>query len=416
MTVVLAFYRMATAGLSPLVPQLLNARAAMGKEISERRSERLARHLQPPPGGELIWLHGASVGETKLLVNLAKAIQKRRPEAFFLFTSQTRTSAELMEDLPLARALHQFAPIDTPSATKRFIAHWQPDLCIFAEGEIWPNLLRAAQVSEAKLALVNARMTPKSISNWTRWKRTARNLFSQFDVILAADRNTAHGLSEITGRNISPYGSLKCGAHNALQTDHSEKRQFDWAGPILLGASTHAGEEEFLIDSLPLLPDDTRLILAPRHPERGDELTAFLAQRRLLFARWSKGDWPTRQTKVLLADTMGEMPTWFSMSDHIYLGGAHLSGIGGHNPLEPLSYGKQIMTGPHASNFADIIEDLQAIDAVDIVRTTDDVAASFAKPLMPNKNALEDYFSAGRQRLNDAAETLDKLLPPSGIK
>ena len=173
MTVALTVYRMATAGLSPFVPRLLNARVATGKELAERTDERLARSLPARPGGEVIWLHGASIGETRLLVALAKALRELRPNAFLLFTSQTRTSAELITDLLPEKARHQLAPVDTPSATRRFIDHWKPDLCIFAEGEIWPNLLMAARSSAARLALVNARMTDKSISGWSRLKRTA---------------------------------------------------------------------------------------------------------------------------------------------------------------------------------------------------------------------------------------------------
>ncbi|MEM6410021.1 MAG: glycosyltransferase N-terminal domain-containing protein [Pseudomonadota bacterium] len=411
MTVALTVYRMATAGLSPFVPRLLNARVATGKELAERTDERLARSLPARPGGEVIWLHGASIGETRLLVALAKALRELRPNAFLLFTSQTRTSAELITDLLPENARHQLAPVDTPSATRRFIDHWKPDLCIFAEGEIWPNLLMAARSSDARLALVNARMTDKSISGWSRLKRTARALFGRFDLILAADRRTATGLSHLIGSDIQAFGNLKTVDKTTL-ANAQERETLPWEGPILLGASTHAGEEALLIDCLQLMGAETRLILAPRHPERGDEIAALLNTNGISFSQASAGETPEIDTKVLLADTVGDMPRWYAAADHVYLGGAHAPGIGGHNPLEPLSYGKRVLTGPHTTNCADTVADLKPLGAISIVRSAEDIASACNVPPAFDRTSLEHYFAAGRQRLDDAAGQLAALLAP----
>jgi len=411
MTIALAVYRMATAGLSPLVPRMLNARVAQGKEVADRRSERLAKELPRRPAGEVIWLHGASVGETRLLLQLAAALREIRPAAFLLFTSQTKTSAELMERLAPENAQHQFAPVDTPFATRRFIDHWQPDICIFAEGEIWPNLLLAAQESDAKLALVNARMTHKSISGWNRWRQTAKKLFSRFDLILAADTRTASGLSDIVGKNIAVFGNLKSIPAKANHSAPPQSEAVSWPGPILLGASTHEGEEELLMESLAELDDHTRLILAPRHPDRGDDIAAELERRGLPHVRWSKHETPHHDTKVLLADTIGDMATWYRLSDHVYLGGAHRPGIGGHNPLEPLSHGRAVLTGPHTTNFTDMMKQLEEFGAVRMVRSADDLAKACKDKMVLDTAALGTYFETGQARLKDAAAQLSALLP-----
>ncbi|MEO0881770.1 MAG: glycosyltransferase N-terminal domain-containing protein [Pseudomonadota bacterium] len=416
MTVALTVYRIATAGLSPLVPQLLNARVAKGKEIADRQSERLARHLPTRPRGEVIWLHGASVGETRLLIEVADALRKLRPDAFLLFTSQTRTSAELVADLLPEHSQHQLAPVDTPSATRRFIAHWEPDLCIFAEGEIWPNLLLAAQSSHAKLALINARMTEKSITGWSRIKRTAQRLFSRFDLILAADTRTAAGLSQLTGQDVPAFGNLKTVRESARPADGPARVAFAWDGPVLLGASTHPGEEVLLLDSLAQMAAGSRLILAQRHPERGDDIDALLTARGVRSARWSRGEVPQQDTEVLLADTIGDMHQWYDMADWVYLGGAHVPDIGGHNPLEPLGFGKPVLTGPHTTNFADMIEDLKPLGAITIVKTAKDIAAACTDANATDTDAINAYFATGRKRLQEAAARLVDLLVPEAAE
>ncbi|MEM7661837.1 MAG: glycosyltransferase N-terminal domain-containing protein [Pseudomonadota bacterium] len=416
MTVALAAYRMVTAGLSPFVPRLLYARAVRGKELVHRQDERLAKRLPHRPDGEVIWLHGASIGETRLLVQLADSLRKLRPHAFLLFTSQTRTSAELISDFLPDNAQHQLAPVDTPAATRRFISHWQPDLCIFAEGEIWPNLLLAAEASEARLALVNARMTAKSITGWTRLRHTARKLFSHFDLILAADHRTAEGLASITGQDVPAFGSLKVVGDGATGDEEPSLPNFGWQGPVVLGASTHDGEEKLLLDCLDLMEPETRLIIAPRHPERGDEVEALLTNQGAEYARISAGDIPLASTKILLADTVGDMPKWYAMADHVYLGGAHSPGIGGHNPLEPLSHGKRVLTGPHTSNCTDTVADLEPLGAISIVRTAEEIAASCRSEAPIDVDALKSYFAAGRKRLDDAAAKLSNLLSPQPLR
>ena len=163
MTLGLTLYRMFSRLVALFLGRILSRRVKKGKEDPARLHERRARKLPERPEGRLVWLHGASVGESLILLELGKRLQGEVPDVQLLFTSQTETSAKLVaENLP-ERAFHQMSPIDTVGGAERFIRHWQPTLGIFAEGEIWPNLLLRAKKKGVHLALVNARMTDKSL-------------------------------------------------------------------------------------------------------------------------------------------------------------------------------------------------------------------------------------------------------------
>lgn len=410
MSAALSVYRLCMQGLSPFAPTLLRHRLKTGKELPGRLNERWAKNLAPRPEGTLIWMHGASIGESKLLLGIANAILTKRADVTFIFTSQTASSAGILgANLPEG-SLHQMAPIDTKAATARFVQHWRPDLCVFAEGEIWPNLLAMTKQSGAPLALINARMTEKSLAAWQRFADSASVVFGHFDLVLAADEQTASGLSQITGREVSCMGNLKtafAARHAAPETANSEAIFPGASGPILLGASTHDGEETLLLEALEELPATTRLILAPRHPKRADTIAEELNKRQISFIMRSTGDKASPETRVLLADTFGEMDLWFDAADIVYLGGGHKPGIGGHNPLEPLAFGKPIITGPFTHNFADIYADLDNISGISVAQTSIEIAALASHPSTVDMAALKSYTKTADLALN---ETLDALL------
>ena len=415
MTLILQLYRGVMHGLSPLAPILYDRRLSAGKELPGRLNERLARNLPERPSGLLVWMHGASVGESKLLLGLAEALHETRPSLNILFTSQTASSADIVSrDMP-RQAVQQMAPLDTPDAARRFVEHWGPDICVFAEGEIWPNLLSDCKAHGCKTVLVNARMTEKSIAGWQRAPRTARKLFSKFDTVLASDRRTAAGLSQMTGRKIESSGNLKVALAGRKRMQDSAPqtpphRLFPSARQVLLGASTHPGEERLLLQTLTTLPDETCLILAPRHIDRVDEITALAAEMKFEFITRSSGKPISEITRVLIADTLGEMDNWYQSADKVYLGGGHRLGIGGHNPLEPLSYGLPIITGPYTENFSDTYETLTLLDCVQIAGDTETMQEALAQIKPPKASALDAYFTQYQKTLETTLSAMTALL------
>lgn len=374
MTPALFVYRLTTRLASPFLGVVLKQRSRKGKEDYLRLHERHARRLPGRRPGPLVWLHGASVGESSLLLELGNRLLAERPGIMLVFTSQTQTSARLLGPLLPDNAIHAMAPLDTPKIARRFIQHWKPDLCIFAEGEIWPNLIYEAQKQGARTALVNARMTDKSAAGWSRARGLFRSLVGKFDILLAADSDTAGRLEDLLGRAVRTVGNLKS-AIPPPQANEVEfarlSKGFAEGRRILLAASTHPGEEEFFLEAAGQI-EDAALIIAPRHPERGAEIEDLLKKRGLRHARRSKNVTPDKKDRVLLADTMGEMGLWFRLADAVYLGGGNTEGVGGHNPLEPVRLNRPVATGPHVFNFADMMADLENRG---LVHTVTDTAA-----------------------------------------
>jgi 3-deoxy-D-manno-octulosonic-acid transferase len=198
-TLPLRLYGLATGLASPLVPAILARRARAGREDPERIGERLGRTSRPRPNGPLVWLHGVSVGESLSLLALVEALVVRRPDLTLLVTSGTRTSADLLARRLPVGVLHQYAPVDTPGATRRFLDHWRPDAGIFAESELWPNLIEGARRRGVRLALVSARITEATARSWSRVPRTARRLLSAFEILLPQDPASADRLSALGG-------------------------------------------------------------------------------------------------------------------------------------------------------------------------------------------------------------------------
>lgn len=341
-------YRLITSLIGPVLPLLIRTRIKAGKEDPARVKERYGRSEIMRPPGELIWLHGASVGETQMLRPLIDRLLEK-PDRHVLVTSGTRTSADLLAEQLPERAFHQYLPLDTPRATARFVAYWFPNLAVFAESELWPNLIWTTERAGIPLALINARMSDGSIAGWHKRLPLANSVFGAFDTILAADRRTADGISDLAIRTVPDIGSLKFDA-DALGVDTDERdrlREQIGDRPVWLAASTHEAEEAVfrrMRDEL----SDVFMIWLPRHPARGPAIAdAIKAPLR------SAGECPT-DANAYVMDTMGEMGLALALADICVLGGSFDPSLTGHNPLEAARAGVPVVSGPYHASFVDL--------------------------------------------------------------
>ena len=418
MTASLTLYRVATRLLEPFAPALVRGRIKSGKERAERTGERFGRTNTTRPAGPVLWMHGASVGESKLLLDLFEAVRRKRPDAYALVTTQTTTSADMIAAKSAPGVIHQMAPVDGPRAVKRFLDHWRPSAAVFAEGEIWPNMLVGLKRSRIPAALANARMTSKTLASWNGRRSSARELFSTFRFIGAADRQTADGLGSAIGRTITPVGNLKMATRiTPPPADAVESFRASLARPALLAASTHPGEDAFALDAFKQVRRAHRaalLIIVPRHPDRGDDIAAQVRAHGLTCQQWSK-EWapPNPATDVLVADTMGELVFWYAVADAIYLGGATSEGVGGHNAIEPAQLGKRVFTGPHGFNFRDTFDTLVRAGALVIGTAPDELAAFWRSELADGAPPLVtgDLFAAFQAPFDITIEAIVAMLP-----
>lgn len=409
-------YRAVTAMAAPLTGPLLRWRAGAGKEDIARLDERFGRTNAPRPAGTLIWLHGASVGETRVLMQIHAALAAQRPDVSFLFTSGTRTSAGLFTK-PLTRAIHQYVPLDRVAVAQRFLAHWRPDVAVFAESDIWPNLIEETARSGAKLALVNARISPRSLASWTRTPETARHLLGRFETILAADPRTAEGITRLTGRAVEAPGNLKLAAPPPAVDPASLAAARAEIGdrPVWLAASTHAGEDEIVLaahDQILAAHPDALLVIAPRHPERGEAIARLANGAPRRSSRDGFGAAP-----VFIADTIGELGLFYALAPVSLVAGSLLPELKGHNPVEPVKLDSAVLTGPHVESFADTFADLVAAHGAVMVPDADAIAQMVMHLWRhePERRALLEaaagVTSRGGASLERTIAALDHLLP-----
>jgi 3-deoxy-D-manno-octulosonic-acid transferase len=357
--------------LAPFAPLIVLWRLIAGKEERGRLTERFGFYTQERPPGRLIWLHGASVGELKVLQVLHRELRTLAADASFLFTTNTRTSAADFARRPPASARHAYAPIDTDGAVGRFLDHWRPDLALFVESELWPNRILTTHARGVRLGLFNATMSARSRVSWSKRANAARAILSALDVIVAAETDTAHTLSTLSDRAVSAPGNLKCAA-DPLACDGAALaalRAEIGARPVWLAASTHEGEEDILLAAHAAIRGrhrDALLIIVPRHPERGGAVAPSAPHRS---SGATIGGAP-----VYVADTLGELGLFYRLAPVSFVGASLFDTYEGHNPVEPAQLDCAILSGPHVASFADVYALLG--DSVESVQSADEIAAA----------------------------------------
>ncbi len=377
----LQLYGLAMGAIAPLAPVVLASRARRGKEDAKRLGERVGRASVARPDGPLVWLHAVSVGESVSLLPLVERIRSERPTLTILVTSGTRTAAEVLGQRLPPGAIHQYAPIDTPAAVGRFLAHWRPGAGLFVESELWPNLILAARERGVRLALISARMTQASADGWARAPGAARAVLGAFELALPQDAETEARLAALGGHVVGRLNLKRHGA--ALDADPGEVAALRAAigeRPVVLAASTHPGEESLIAACT--LPGRPLRILAPRHPDRGDEIAAQLSLWRFSVARRSRGERPSPGVDIYLADRLGEMGLLYLVADVVVMGGGFVETVGGHNPLEAARLGRGVISGPHVTNHAEVYAEMVAVGAAVVVQDPAELARAIAALLI----------------------------------
>lgn len=413
----LKLYASALGFLEPVARPLLERRVMAGKEDPGRLDERLGHSTTPRPEGPVVWLHGVSVGESVSLLPLVGALRASRPDLALLVTSGTRTSAELLAQRLPEGVVHQYAPLDAPGVVARFLDHWEPDLGILVESELWPNLILGAHERGVRLALLSARMTEGSARGWGRAPAAAKVVLDAFDLILPQEPETQARLRGL-GARTGPLLNLKT-VGEALPFDAGELarlRTAVGARRVVLAANTHPGEDEIVIEGFRQAGlTDTLLVIAPRHPARGEAVAAMLSGFNV--ARRAANQPLTPETTAYVADTLGEMGLLYSLADVVVMGGGFLPGIGGHNPLEPARLERPILTGPHTFNatalYADLFADAAAIEAADSAALARHLKGLNGFPHIGRRMGEAALAYAQRQggALDQAMVLLEPLLP-----
>lgn len=383
------------SALTRLAEPLLRLRATHGGKDALR--QRLVMDSRPSAAD--IWVHGASVGE---LTSARAIIEDLAGDFSVLVTTNTETARQMVTDWGLPARL---APMDLPAAMQHFLDAVRPRLQVTIEGEFWP--LRSGELARRGIpqAMIGARMSAKSARNWGRFPRLIRPILERVEALSAQDTLSEERLLGLGLRSaaILPKLDLKLlGPAQVAPLIDSETRDMTF-----LAASTHEGEEQVFLDAYMTARQQhptLRLILAIRHPKRGDEVANLIEQRGLPVARRSLGadDGP-----VLLVDTLGEMARWYSAAGLCFVGGS-LNDRGGHTPWEPAAHQCAILYGPHVSNFTDAYAALTAADAA--LQVTADMLPTVLAGMLADPAQIRAMGHAARKVLEQRAGAPDRLV------
>jgi 3-deoxy-D-manno-octulosonic-acid transferase len=358
----------------PLVMARLWWRGRKEPGYRQNLGERLGFYRQT--ARDVIWVHAVSVGETRAAEPLIDALLREYPQSTILLTHMTPTGRATGKQLfakHAPRVVQSYLPYDTGWMIGRFLRHFTPRICILMETEVWPNVMAQCTQYRVPVALVNARLSERSLAKAQRLSALMVDAARAMSCVAAQTEADAARLKQFGAPNVHVTGSVKFDVTpppEALAKGAAMRAQIG-GRPVLLCASTREGEEELILDALPKTGmEDVLLVIVPRHPQRFDEVAQMVEKRGLELRRrsaLSNAPIPSG-VRVLLGDSMGEMFAYYAASDTAFIGGSLLP-LGGQNLIEACAVGKPVLIGPHTFNFSVVSEDALAAGAAQ--RVTD---------------------------------------------
>ncbi len=410
----IGIYNTLVRTLYPIViRRYIEKRKKMGKEDVKRFNERVGRPTKPRPDGRLIWLHGASVGESISMLPLINRLLEIYPDAHVMVTTGTTTSAEVMAKRLPERAFHQYLPIDNPVFAARFVRHWQPTIALWFESEFWPAMLSTIKRRNIPLILINGRISNKSFKRWQQFDFVIKELLDCFTACFGQSEEDAYRLRALGAKDAMCLGNLKY-AGLPIPVDAEKKKDIqDEIGerPVWLVSSTHSDEESKIgryIKELIAKHEGLLTIIAPRHPNRGVEIKELLQEKyQLKTALRSANEKIMPETEVYIADTIGEMGIWYELCPIVFIGGS-LVPHGGQNFMEPSRCRDAVIVGPHMHNFTDAMNRAKRADGVIQIDETIDLI-DMVDQLLSNKELLEAKRSLAYNWATSEAKVLDGI-------
>jgi len=350
------------------------------------RFGRLPDGFEVGGGARAIWVHAVSVGETLAVGGLVSEIRRRFPLRPVYLSHVTPAGRAAGEARIPGVAGRFFLPLDLKGPVRRVFDRLRPEMLIIAETELWPNLLSVARERGTRVLLVNARLSQRSFRGYRRFGFFFRRVLGAVDWVFAQSEADAQRFRELGVRRLSVAGNLKFDGRPPQlgELPRLARRALEKSGrgPVLVAGSTMAGEEPLVLRAWDRILERyprALLILAPRHPQRFDEVAQILSAGRRRFVRRTSLDPAELETQfaeaeILLLNTIGELAGVFELADVAFVGGS-LVPTGGHNPLEPAFWGKPVLFGPHMGNFRDIAEAFLAGGAAVQVQNANELAA-----------------------------------------
>jgi 3-deoxy-D-manno-octulosonic-acid transferase len=377
------FYTLLLCLLLPWALLHLLWRSRRQREYLRHWGERFALYgsRDTLPDRPVIWIHAVSVGETRAAEPLVAVLRERHPDHMILFTHMTPTGRQTGIDLFGDSVVRIYLPYDFPGAVERFLSCWRPVFGLIMETELWPNLVAACAQKNIPLLLVNGRLSEKSARRYARFPALPRDALMHLAGVAAQTETDAGRLRELGAPGVSVLGNLKFDiTPPAAQLELGQRfRERIGTRPVLLCASTREGEETLILDAWQRadLPDNTLLVIVPRHPQRVEDVAGLIGLRRLSLQRRSGEQTVRPDTQVWLGDSMGEMFAYYAACDIAFVGGS-LIDHGGQNLIEPCAVGRPVLIGVSTFNFSLATENAIAAGACRRVANAEELMAAAA--------------------------------------
>ena len=367
--------------LVPLLWLKLQLRARREPVYGQAIAERFGYYSETAQTGAL-WIHAVSLGETRAIRSLVKALRLAHPDLRLLLTHGTATGRSEGVSLLRKGDVQAWLPWDTPAAVERFLRHFQPRLGVLIDTEVWPNLSAIAQQQGIPLVLVNARLSERSCRKAQRWSSLAKPAFSGLSAVWAQTEEDAKRLRSLGAPVNAVMGNLKFDAvpdPQLLATGQAWRNALT-ARPVVLLAISREGEEAIFLQTLQQHPEylqQAQWWIVPRHPQRFEEVAALMQASDLPWQRRSQWSAP-QESDLVLGDSLGEMPLYYGVASVALLGGS-FAPLGGQNLIEACACACPVVMGPHTFNFEQAAQ--WAIDAQAGVRCTG-MATAMAQALV----------------------------------
>ena len=418
------WYKFFTYLFYPFAPIYLHIRRLRNKEDSNRYKERLSKINTPRNEGILIWFHVASVGEAMSILPLIENFIQDQKINKILITSITLSSGKILEKRfsQNPKVIHQFLPLDVPVLTNKFLDHWKPNLSIFIDSEVWPNLISDISKRKIPLLLINARITKKSFLRWKLVVNFAKKIFEKFDLCLTSNEESEGFLKILGAKNIKNYGNLK---FSKINTDLNNKLDSDFLNKIgnrkiWCSASTHPTEEILCAKShlkIKKKYNNILTIIIPRHIDRVKTIYEELSKLNIKIVLSSNLSQVDTKTDVLLVDSYGESLKFYNISKYVFLGKSLATSLrkdSGQNPIEPARLGCKIFHGPYVSNFVEIYKYLNKLGVTKEINSSDELSLSLVEEFRDDKPKkleisakIENY---GQNILNNVTMEIKKYI------
>ena len=393
-------------------PIIIFFRIFKNKEHKIRYKEKFSIPSKKRVEGNLIWFHGASVGEILSVIPIVKNYEKDKSIHQILITSSTLSSSKILEKFKFKKIVHQFYPVDHIYITSKFLKYWKPSTAIFIESEIWPCMFKELKKRKIPLILLNARITKKTFDRWMILKNFTKNIFRKITIAYPQNLETKLFLKKLETNKVKNIGNLKFieDKNEKFNKINNKLRSLFKSKKIWIASSTHSDEEIFCAKTHVELKKKIKnliTIIIPRHIHRVNKIILDLERLNLNVTTHSANSRNLDNIDVYIVDTFGETKKFHKICCSVFVGGSIIK-RGGQNPLEAARYGARILHGPNIDNFKDVYKTLSSLKISKKVTTPKELSSLIV--FKRNKDRGDKIKKIGGNILKETILELDTLI------